>query len=79
MNDEYYMRKAIEVAHKARERGNHPFGAILVGLGGDVLLEAENGVASREVFLRGMRNVVVEGPILEGEAKKAHEGFWQHG
>ncbi|MCT4584632.1 MAG: nucleoside deaminase [Peptostreptococcaceae bacterium] len=29
-NDEYFMRKAIEIATKSRNEGNEPFGAILV-------------------------------------------------
>jgi tRNA(Arg) A34 adenosine deaminase TadA len=41
--DEEQLRLAYEVADRAYERGNHPFGAILVGPDGDVLLEAENG------------------------------------
>jgi len=44
--DEEYLRKAIEVSKKSREGGNHPFGAILVGPEGDVLMEAENSVNS---------------------------------
>jgi|SRR5271157_1485267 len=39
-----YLRKAIAVAAKAREHGNHPFGAVLVDAGGQQLLEAENTV-----------------------------------
>jgi len=34
----------IELARRAREHGNHPFGALLVDPGGDVVLEAENTV-----------------------------------
>jgi tRNA(Arg) A34 adenosine deaminase TadA len=30
----------------------------------------------REVFARGQRAVVVEGPFLEEEAGAVHEGFW---
>jgi tRNA(Arg) A34 adenosine deaminase TadA len=30
----------------------------------------------REVFARGQRAVVVDGPFLEDEAGKVHEGFW---
>ena len=30
MNDEYYMKKAIELSRAAVEHGNEPFGAILV-------------------------------------------------
>lgn len=37
-----HLRRAIEVARSARRRGNLPFGALLVGANGSVLLEAEN-------------------------------------
>jgi len=40
------LRAAIVVARRAREHGNHPFGALLVGRDGQVLLEAENTVLS---------------------------------
>jgi tRNA(Arg) A34 adenosine deaminase TadA len=38
-----FLRKSFEVARRARTNGNHPFGAILVGPDGTVLLERENG------------------------------------
>jgi tRNA(Arg) A34 adenosine deaminase TadA len=41
--DEALLRKAFDVARRAQEHGNHPFGAILVGPGGEVLIESENG------------------------------------
>ncbi len=37
-----YLRQAIAVAQRAREKGNHPFGAILVDASGAVIAEAEN-------------------------------------
>ncbi|MGQ0670772.1 MAG: nucleoside deaminase [Actinomycetota bacterium] len=40
--DRAYLRQAIEVARRAREHGNMPFGAILVDAEGKVVLEAEN-------------------------------------
>jgi tRNA(Arg) A34 adenosine deaminase TadA len=40
------MRAAIAVARRARENGNHPFGALLVDEAGHVLLTAENTVVS---------------------------------
>jgi tRNA(Arg) A34 adenosine deaminase TadA len=40
------LRATIAVAQRAREHGNHPFGAILVDGGGNVLLEAENTVVT---------------------------------
>jgi len=30
----------------------------------------------REVFARGQRPTIVEGPFLEAEAGRVHEGFW---
>jgi len=41
--DEAMLRLSFEVARRALGSGNHPFGAILVGPGGEVLLEQENG------------------------------------
>ncbi len=38
------IRVAIDVARKARDKGNHPFGAILVDKEGQILMEAENTV-----------------------------------
>ncbi len=38
------MRKAIQAANDAREKGNHPFGAVLAGPDGETLLIAENTV-----------------------------------
>ena len=43
IDDETGLRLAFAVAAKARAKGNHPFGCVLVGPQGDVLLEAENG------------------------------------
>jgi tRNA(Arg) A34 adenosine deaminase TadA len=39
-----YLRRAIYLAKMAREHGNHPFGALLVGAKGELLIEAENSV-----------------------------------
>lgn len=44
-DDESYLLRAIDVARRARENGNHPFGALLVTANGDVL-EAENTVTT---------------------------------
>jgi tRNA(Arg) A34 adenosine deaminase TadA len=38
------LRRAIDVARRARTHGNHPFGALLADEQGTVLLEAENTV-----------------------------------
>ena len=33
-------------------------------------------VGCREVFARGKKSVEVLGPVLENEARQAHQGFW---
>ena len=43
LDHETLLRRACDVAWRAQAHGNHPFGAILVGPNGDVLIEAENG------------------------------------
>src|SRR5438270_4609615 len=44
--DTQHLRSAIAIARRAREHGNHPFGALLVGAAGQPLLEAENTVVT---------------------------------
>ena len=44
--DLQHLRTSIAVAQRAREHGNHPFGAILVDENNQVLLEAENTVVT---------------------------------
>jgi tRNA(Arg) A34 adenosine deaminase TadA len=43
LEHEAFLRRSFDVARRARTHGNHPFGAILVGETGDVLIETENG------------------------------------
>lgn len=45
-NDLKFIRIAIDIARRAREKGNHPFGSLLVDDTGHVLLEAENTVVT---------------------------------
>jgi tRNA(Arg) A34 adenosine deaminase TadA len=40
--DERHLLAAIELARRSREKGNHPFGSLLVDSAGRVLVEAEN-------------------------------------
>ena len=40
--DAQYIRRAIQVAEAAKAGGNHPFGAVLVGPDGNVLMEQGN-------------------------------------
>ncbi len=41
-----YLREAIRVSERSVEAGNHPFGAILVGPDGEILMSAGNTVSS---------------------------------
>ncbi len=41
-NHEYYLRRCVELARSAVEKGNMPFGAVLVNDKGEILLEQEN-------------------------------------
>jgi len=43
LDHQAFLRRAFDVARRARRNGNHPFGAILVGPAGEVLMEVENG------------------------------------
>lgn len=42
--DLVHLRRALVIARRARDHGNHPFGALLVDETNQVLLEAENTV-----------------------------------
>ncbi len=68
--DTEYLRLAVEIARTSKASGNHPFGALLVGPDGDVLLT--------QVFAAGRRHVDVRGPFadLEDEISNDHKGFW---
>jgi len=44
--DVTFLRAAFDAAQRARAKGNHPFGAILVDAHGEILLEAENAVVT---------------------------------
>jgi tRNA(Arg) A34 adenosine deaminase TadA len=43
LDDEKGLRLAFAAAARSREHGNHPFGAVLVGPTGKVMLGSENG------------------------------------
>jgi tRNA(Arg) A34 adenosine deaminase TadA len=44
--DDRYLLTAIELAQRARDHGNHPFGALLVDAAGNVVVESENTVVT---------------------------------
>lgn len=41
-NDQFYISRAIELAYAAKEKGDNPFGSILVDQDGNILMEDEN-------------------------------------
>jgi tRNA(Arg) A34 adenosine deaminase TadA len=43
-HDLVHLRRALVIAQRARDHGNHPFGALLVDETNQILLEAENTV-----------------------------------
>jgi tRNA(Arg) A34 adenosine deaminase TadA len=43
IDHETFLRRSFDVARRARMRGNHPFGAVMVSAAGEVLIEMENG------------------------------------
>jgi len=45
-SDLHHLRSAIAISRRSREHGNQPFGALLTGPDGEVLLEAENTVTT---------------------------------
>jgi tRNA(Arg) A34 adenosine deaminase TadA len=44
--NEKFVRIAIDIAQRARENGNHPYGALLVDEECEILFEAENSVVT---------------------------------
>lgn len=47
LNHIRYLRQAVEVSKRSRANGNTPFGALLVGPDGQVLMEQENEEITR--------------------------------
>jgi tRNA(Arg) A34 adenosine deaminase TadA len=46
LDHEAFLRRSFDVARRAREGGDHPFGSILVGPDGAILKEQGNGFSS---------------------------------
>ena len=61
---EYFMRKAIDLAYLAKEHGNHPFGALLAH-DNEIVLTAENSVlTSQDVTHHAELNLISEASRL---------------
>ncbi len=46
LDHETFLRRSFDAARRSRERGDHPFGSILVGPDGAILKEQGNGFCS---------------------------------
>jgi tRNA(Arg) A34 adenosine deaminase TadA len=46
LDHEAFLRRSFDAARRSRERGDHPFGSILVGPDGAILKEQGNGFSS---------------------------------
>lgn len=55
-----HLRETIRIARQSREDGQHPFGAILTGPGGDVLLRSGNTYATDKGVGHAEANVARE-------------------
>jgi tRNA(Arg) A34 adenosine deaminase TadA len=56
-----FLRRSFDLARRARTHGNHPFGAILVGPDGAVLIERENGyMPARDMTAHAERLLATE-------------------
>ena len=67
LDDHAWLRAAFAVARAARESGNHPFGAILIGRDGRLLMEQGNGYA-----VEGGDMTAHAERLLATRASKAH-------
>lgn len=49
-NHRDFIRITIQIAQRARDHGNHPFGALLADDNGNILIEAENTVVTDQDY-----------------------------
>ena len=71
IDDETLLRRAFDVARKARDSGDHPFGSILTDAKGNVLMEQGNGYSSEG----GDRTAHAERLLASRAAKTYDAGF----
>lgn len=68
-----FLCRSIDIARQSRANGNHPFGALLVGPDGDILMEQENafspdgdGTGHAERVLMTRASIAYEPEFLAG-------------
>lgn len=71
-SDIEYLRLAVEVARQSRASGNHPFGALLIGPDGDVLLSSGNTYSQD----RGVGHA--EANVARAAAQRHDPAFLEH-
>ncbi|HUK65416.1 MAG TPA: nucleoside deaminase [Anaeromyxobacteraceae bacterium] len=65
--DDFLLHRTFEVARRARARGAHPFGALLAGPAGEVLLEVENGyLPDRDMTAHAERLLATRASVTYG-------------
>lgn len=69
-NDEYYLKRTVELSKKAVEHGNTPFGALLVDEDGSIIMEQEN-IEITESDATGH----AEATLVRKASKKYEKGF----
>ena len=84
--DEALLRRAFDVARRARESGDHPFGSVLADGEGRALMEQGNGYSAagndrtahaESLLASRQRPTEVVGPLLEDEAAALQADFWK--
>jgi tRNA(Arg) A34 adenosine deaminase TadA len=70
--DIHYLKKAVEVSEKAINSGNNPFGAILVDMDGNILMEQSN-VEVTEKECTGHAETTL---VRKASAKYDRETLW---
>ena len=54
-SDMKHLRRCVELARMALEKGDQPFGSVLVSVDGEVLMEDHNHIAGGEYNTRSLR------------------------
>ena len=73
--DAKYLRRAIAVAEAAKAAGNHPFGAVLVDLQGNILMEQGNIEVTEKVCTGHAETTLLQ----RASHRYTHDFLWNWG